>query len=565
MSRSLSALLLVCLPIGFFSEETPLYRNGFGYSCENGMPNCLPNSCIFDLAGGFFCVECGSEHVPINGTCVSTAHEAVSKAGCAKSPMGGWCMKCGDGYFLFYGGCYELTGEWKAGICDRAEGGVCKECGKGSKISIPIVFTNPNTTSPERCIHCGDPVGFGGYSGTIHCQYCKPPKYAWKTEADCFSCSLPQTMCTFDYRCKIVTSGVDTGYCISCPTTHILSANACFSIDSPIGNSICLPKNIIDITDRSLCVQCTNSSEAPLQGNCVAIAEFSDICVKDTKTGRCTACKNKGDTSYYLFYGGCYSANHGSGEQIGTTICQAAENNICTTCNSSINDVFTKNNGCWRCGDSANGGIEGCQRCEMKDSGLQCLECRDLYLSLDKRSCLASCPKGQKGIQGSPSSTHSCVCDDGSYLKDGKCVGCTVENCAECDESSCKKCKYGYTLSDSQCVATKCKDPNCDTCEDRDVCTKCTDDNSLDPHGLCVKDCLGSAGYYKATVGGVSRCVACTLGNCAVCESESKCKACRDGFYVEGSGGCRPCSSECATCSGPASGDCTSCPARKRL
>ncbi|KAE8302612.1 High cysteine membrane protein VSP-like [Giardia duodenalis] len=554
-------VILTCFLAGSFSEETFVYYNGFGYSCEGKISQCLQDRCLVDL-GAFFCTECSQDYVPINGTCVATTDEKVNKAGCVKSPKGGWCTGCKNGYFLFYGGCYELSGRWKASICDRAENGICQECGKGSTYYTPITFTNPNATSPERCIYCGDIVGFGGSSGVYRCQYCNQHRLPGNTIPSCSECS-ERFMCPFDFRCRSV-KGLELGYCYFCPRGYVWSQFGCYTTDSVIGNSICLPRNTIDIQGQSLCTQCANSSEVPQNGLCGSISGFDNVCTKDSETGKCTSCKNDSNRQYFLFYGGCYLFSYAPG-QVGSQICQTVQNNVCTACNSSINEVFTKNNGCWRCGDSANGGIEGCQRCEMKDSSLQCLECRDLYLSLDKRSCLASCPKGQKGIKGSSSSVHSCACDDGSYLKDGKCVGCAVENCAECDESSCKKCKYGYTLSGSQCVATKCKDPNCDTCEDRNVCTKCAGGNSLDPHGLCVKDCLGSAGYYKATVGGVSRCVACTLGNCAVCESESKCKTCRDGFYVEGSGGCKPCSSECATCSGPASGDCTSCPARKRL
>eukprot|EP00701_Giardia_intestinalis_P001167 XP_001704991.1 High cysteine membrane protein VSP-like [Giardia lamblia ATCC 50803] len=564
MSRSLSVLLLVCLLAEFFSEEAPIYRNGFGYFCEGKIPNCLPNSCILGVISQFLCTECESGYVPIDGKCVLAGDSKATRSGCAKSQTGGWCTKCGDDHFVFYGGCYNLSQDWTKFICERAEKGICVECAKANGMRPSAVLTNPNTSAPERCISCGDTVGFGGYSGIYGCLVCNSSRIKQEVVPNCYQCSDHKNTCSYDYRCKHITEGASNGLCGYCPETHIWSFYACYARDTPISNSICLPENIMEMSGQALCSRCTNPLEIPLNGLCLSITEFEDICVKDPESGRCTSCKNEGKRQYFLFYGGCYLFKDVSG-RIESQICQAMQGNVCTTCNSSTKEVFTKNNGCWRCGDSANGGIEGCQRCEMKDSGLQCLECRDLYLSLDKRSCLASCPKGQKGIQGSSSSIHICTCDDGSYLKDGKCVGCAVENCAECDESSCKRCKYGYTLSGSQCVATKCKDPNCDTCEDRDVCTKCTDDNSLDLHGLCVKDCLGSAGYYKATVGGVSRCVACTLGNCAVCESESKCKTCRDGFYVEGSGGCKPCSSECATCSGPASDDCTSCPVRKRL
>ncbi|EFO64538.1 High cysteine membrane protein VSP-like [Giardia lamblia P15] len=371
-------------------------------------------------------------------------------------------------------------------------------------------------------------------------------------------------MCPFDFRCTFVEE-LELGYCDSCPRDYVWSQFGCYSIGSIIGNSICLPRNVIDIREQTLCTQCANSSEVPRNGQCRSISRFEDICTKNSETGTCTSCKDRDKKQYFLFYGGCYLFGNTLDDHIGSQICQTVQNNVCTACNSSIKEVFTKDSRCWRCGDTANGGIAGCQKCEMKDDALQCLECRDLYLSLDKKSCLASCPDGQVGAFDPSSKSFICACDDGFYLNDGKCVKCTVENCAECNESKCSKCRYGYTLSDNRCAETKCKDPNCDACENRNVCTKCSNNYSLDQNGLCVKDCLSSAGYYKATVGDVSRCVACTLGGCAVCESADRCTTCRDGFYLESQERCKPCSSACATCSGPEAGDCTSCPAGKRL
>ena len=84
MMLSLFFSAVSCLSTRYYSEETSVYRNGFGYSCESTVPNCLPNSCIFDLAGGLFCVECGSTYVPINGTCVSVSDGTVNEAGCVK-------------------------------------------------------------------------------------------------------------------------------------------------------------------------------------------------------------------------------------------------------------------------------------------------------------------------------------------------------------------------------------------------------------------------------------------------------------------------------------------------
>lgn len=168
------SLISTCLLTVFFSEEVPIYHNGFGYSCKDAVLNCLQDKCLINLTM-FLCTECTSGHVPINGKCVSIKDQASTGSVCVKSPTGGWCTKCNGDYFLFYGGCYNLDSPWKT-ICHRAENGLCKECGKGVEGYPSLVFTNPNATSLERCIHCGDPIGFGGHSGVYNCQQCSQPR-----------------------------------------------------------------------------------------------------------------------------------------------------------------------------------------------------------------------------------------------------------------------------------------------------------------------------------------------------------------------------------------------------
>ncbi|EFO63170.1 High cysteine membrane VSP-like protein [Giardia lamblia P15] len=551
-------LMLIYLLGGISSEETSIYRNGFGTLCREAVQNCLYNKCLQKSSNTFLCVECESGFVPINGKCVSTTIETVQKAGCVTLSASGWCTKCGQDYFLFYGGCYEWTGDWKISICDRAENGVCKDCGKGSITSRALVFTNPNMGSPERCIYCGDTIGFGGYSGISGCLFCTPSRLKQSTVADCYACLDQQNTCPYDHQCRRVNEGAQRGTCGYCLETHLWSAYSCYAINTPAGNNICLPKNVMKMYKRSLCTHCTNSSEVPYNGLCVPEAGYRNICTKNPNTGVCTKCSDRGRTQHYLFYGGCYI-------HILDPICQKVENNVCVQCKSDNQEVFTKENGCWRCGDTQHGGIEGCQRCEMKDETLQCLECNDLYLSLDKKNCLEKCPDGQIGTFSPSTSIHTCTCDNGFYLEDENCIKCVIDNCAKCDKSACNECMYGYALFNNQCKETRCQDPNCEICESKTLCIKCISTHSLDQNGLCVKDCLSSAGYYKDIVGGVSRCVKCTLDGCATCESADKCKTCKNEFYLESQEGCKPCSSECATCSSSTTGDCTSCPAKRRL
>lgn len=541
-------------------EDESIYLNGFGYPCDNKLLDCLPGKCLPIIGGESLCIECKSGRVPINGNCVDN-DVAIKEAGCIVSSINGRCIGCDHNHFLFYGGCYKFSSKWKTSICNKVENGICIECAKEGNGHIPIVFTNVNSESPERCIYCGDPIGFGGYSGVYNCYLCNSPRLPRKTEADCYACSNSKGVCPYDYRCKSVAKGAVEGFCSYCQKTHLWSYYSCYAVNSPTGDSICLPKHIMEISDESLCSRCTNPSEVPRDGRCTSIDGFENICIKDPESGMCTRCQNSGTIQYYLFYGGCYTYKDG----IPSRICQAVENNVCTKCVSNNKEVFTKDDRCRLCGDASNGGIAGCQKCEMKNEELKCLECKGFYRSLDKKSCLATCPKGQKGILDSVTKIFACVCDSGFYLIDGDCIKCSMSNCAECDNNKCFKCQYGYTLFNDRCVLAKCRDPNCNTCRNKEVCIRCNEGYSVDPSGLCVKDCLYSAGYYKDIVNGISKCLVCTLNNCVVCASASECNKCKDGFYAGRQGRCEKCSLECATCSGPTSNDCTSCPVKKQL
>lgn len=46
---------------------------------------------------------------------------------------------------------------------------------------------------------------------------------------------------------------------------------------------------------------------------------------------------------------------------------------------------------------------------------------------------------------------------------------------------------------------------------------------------------------------------------CSVCESETKCSTCNDGYYVSLLGDCLKCNEICTECVGPSETNCTSC------
>ena len=166
-------------------------------------------------------------------------------------------------------------------------------------------------------------MGFGGYSGVYHCQFCNVSAVPGKTEADCYACSEPQTMCHFDFQCKTNPDYlVDVGFCATCPETHVWGFHACYAINSLVADSICLPRNAIGISGQSLCVECTNSSYVPYQGHCTLGSAVENVCTRDSKTGKCASCKDSTSSNarFFLFYGGCYPFGTSTGDQVGSHI-----------------------------------------------------------------------------------------------------------------------------------------------------------------------------------------------------------------------------------------------------
>ncbi|ESU36886.1 Variant-specific surface protein [Giardia duodenalis] len=145
----------------------------------------------------------------------------------------------------------------------------------------------------------------------------------------------------------------------------------------------------------------------------------------------------------------------------------------------------------------------GCATCTGTGSAQTCLTCSSSKkVRPDKKGCIASCPP-------SVTTENSGVCE------------CTPGNKPSSDGTTCVS-------------ETACNTPNCKACDnpktDNEVCTECNDNNYLTPTNQCIPDCTAISGYYGDT--------------------DKKCKAC---------------SPECAECVGPASNQCSACPAGKAL
>ncbi|EFO62282.1 High cysteine membrane protein Group 1 [Giardia lamblia P15] len=564
------------------------YMNNYYVACGPTHTDCVKNKCVMFDRGTTLCTECKSGKVPINGVCVETGNDSsVDTSICVtttnNSGTTGRCVSCTDGkktinddpdaettYFLFYGGCYSKD-EWPGSrICMYATKGDCQYC----DVEYGAVFTNSQTDAEEKCILCGDTVGFNGKVGMDGCSTCAslskdpaPNNAASTASIQCTSC-LDDSKAPIDGVCAAFGSNkCENGYCTHCSTNYIYHKGGCYN-KTEKGNTICDPANQFEIIGYSACKKCANSSEVPHNGNCKPLGRWNS-CKKDASEGKCTACNRSSPGRNIFFYeGGCYNIN----DPLGNTICIEAFNGKCTTCREE-NGYFKRNGTC----NSCNASITDCASCLTKyndPNTIMCIGCKNnKYAAVGGASCLSTCPAENPG-SCDESNICRCNCGSGTYLSTttNSCIACDSA-CADCTGSganSCISCASGkymkYGTSDKICVdLSECGDgyyvdtdsrscfqcgiEKCQTCafnNNRVMCTKCSQGLISVNSSLCVSQCTGpnqqvDAGVRCICVEGfepnsdgvcVSKntCPSDTIG-CSSCNTDGECLSCSNGGY----------------------------------
>ncbi|KAE8304458.1 High cysteine membrane protein Group 1 [Giardia duodenalis] len=563
--------------------STP-YKNDYYVACTGYKPNCVQDKCVRFGRGVTLCTECTSGKVPINGGCVGKddADSSIDIAICAQEDGGNGgqrCTSCTGGkgsrsddpnaettYFLFYGGCYSKD-EWPGShICKTVSSGMCSVC----ETDYENVFTNSDTNAEEKCILCGDTVGFNGKVGMDGCSTCvslsedpAPNNAASTASIQCTSCSADDKA-PINGQCTDVGSNeCKNGYCTHCAVGYVYHKGGCYNKESG-GNNICAEENQINIAGYSACKQCANTSEAPHNGNCGPTTARGS-CNKDVSSGKCTACnKNFPGLTIFLYEGGCYSTR----DPLGSSICVEAFNGRCTTCNEA-QGYYKKDPGCSSCDAS----ISNCAMCVPGSDASStpiCIGCKDSkYAAVGGASCVDSCPADNPG-SCDENGICRCSCGSGTYLDTGtsRCEPCDPA-CADCTGSgpdrciSCASGKYikyndlgttecvdsagcgeGYYGDDTNYACTPCGIEGCQTCtfsNSRVMCTKCSQGFVSVDSSSCVSQCNGP----NQQPDGSGRCV------------------CAEGFEPSSDGACiarNTCPSDatgCSSCS--ASGECLSC------
>ncbi|KWX11123.1 hypothetical protein QR46_4922 [Giardia duodenalis assemblage B] len=233
--------------------------------------------------------------------------------------------------------------------CDKED--VCATCDSGKYL-----------TPTAQCVDSCDKLG-GYYSdGQRVCQPCDP---------SCASCTAAGAdkclSCPAGKALKYTSESSPTdGTCVDeCKT----GAGGCADCGATIGGS-------------KYCSRCSDTNQAPLNGNCAANTARTKFCT-NASNGACTQCAN----NYFLLDGGCYETSR----QPGKSVCTTESGGKCQTCANSLNP--DGDGVCPAC-------PAGCSKCSGNSGSETCSEClAGYYLSTNK--CV-KCTENSNGITGVP-------------------------------------------------------------------------------------------------------------------------------------------------------------------
>ena len=416
------------------------------------------------------CTQCRAGGVPVGGFCWPPGSPQAAAAGCTQADgtaldkTAATCEKCGDGYFLFMGGCYNKDAHPGSDICTKAEGGVCTAC----KVDGQYIFQNTadKVTPGSECILCHDATGANENKGVANCLKCTAPTNS-PGAATC-------TECQDGYYKDAKGACVQCqGNCATCET----SAAQCTSCK---GNTF-LKSDKTCVTD-SQCDQGTYADKKTW--TCKACSEITGCtaCTYNDQLQKpvCSACTAGGKTLIKTELDGTTTCVDAAGcaanAQAGTHFLTKTSDK-CLLCND-VSDT----------GEAANKGVEGCGKCKKENSNTApaCTECLEGYIG--------------KPVDSSPGTVTCSPCH---------------KNCATCSEATienkCTKCKAGFFLVD---VTDGKKCVPCDSTTDggREGCSACSNNN-----GFKCTEC--KANYRKQSNGGANDDYTCVK----TCEDETAC------------------------------------------
>ena len=320
---------------------------------------CAQNKCDVTIGGNPYCSQCSTaaEYL-IDGACKTASDISNTDTICA-SPNNGKCGSCGNGYFMYKGGCYKFAGELGSLICADPESGaaagkagICTKCVAG-------FFKHPSpANNKQSCIACNETDTIDDVKGVLKCKVCNPPNdigtatctacedgtFVNNSGAECKACTDPCATCTGaeDTKCTSCNEGNTpyfregadgdgTGTCVAesdCktqnthfPTTTTGGKKICILCSDATNGGIADCKTCSKTDTTVTCTACTSNKKPNKAGTQCFKCQLAD-CSHCNADGVCEAC----DNSKKVSPGGssCVTAcPENSSDQNGACVCSS--------------------------------------------------------------------------------------------------------------------------------------------------------------------------------------------------------------------------------------------------
>ncbi|KAK3091329.1 hypothetical protein FSP39_018982 [Pinctada imbricata] len=532
------------------------FGNFFGPNCTGSCNNCIDEKCNkvdgqcqLGCKPGYYGPKCNNAcqsgcAVCENGTSCSTCTQGLSyKNGkCVQD-----CVNCTDVQCDINGICQKgcVSGHFGPkcqGMCSSG----CDLCTKGSTCDVCLSTHKMNNgvciSNCEKCVNSTcDNEGkcshgcIGGWFGEDCNRECME---------GCGKCTQAD-VCT---DCKTNYKLIDSSCVRHCPNCLLGHCNSNF--ECVLGCTLRWFGLKCDKKCSDGCLTCYHEKECRRCANRMTLSE--GFCF-----AACENCKFKECTSNEYCVNGCIDGWYDG------------------KCNKRCSE------GCVSC--ASFGECSSCQKgYDLIDSKClkKCINC--LEESCDKDGiCNLGCKDGWYGFLCHSKCSNECKtchdgqgwicssCNDGSYgLQCEKscpstCVSCQVDKTTK--KLTCNSCKRGYSVpeKDCSCTNTKCV-TFASSSTDNKKCSVCTEGWYPNKEGFCCpcRNCAGGNNVCNGTSTCSNGCVPgwispktgcdvkCDVDGCTECISNEKeqiqCKNCQDGYYLESSNKCTPCSTHCA-------------------
>ncbi|ESU43013.1 Variant-specific surface protein [Giardia duodenalis] len=455
--------------------------------------------------GRILCKQCVQpDHYPLNGLCTAGGSSGTTGHTC----VGGMCTSCDSttntdsaaNFFLFYGGCYNISLPIGKTICTTIASGVCTTCATSD---LSSVITITATGDSAKCLACWDEAA----TGVANCGGCSLSADA-DSKAVCTKCSdstEPKDNTCPQALPPTTPEGCAVQGCQACSKGSATTCDTCFS-------------PLIMKEDRTKCFGSCLALGLGYYNNSGTCTRCIDNCVFCISGDSCSQCAE----GYYL------DTSAGTGVTTGTcklcatgcSTCNGGAANECTTCLSgyyfAVSSKETQTAKCVLCNTTDETGYTGIQHCAACRStvgnngskNVICQKCEDGYLKeTDQGATVCTLPAPDCSVdlcalcvEGDATKCEHCVAD--SYLCP-RTATCT-KDCATCGASM-------YADEDlGECQP--CNIANCQVCATGLKCDSCTADSvpvSPDVYHTACLGCDDTAGMNGWT--GLAGCKTCEL------------------------------------------------------